>query len=782
MRTRTKRRKISTTPLFREWDFAKNQNLDPRVLTEGSNFKAWWVCKKGHTWSARISSRGLRGTGCPRCANIGLGGNISVSFLKPQLVKNWDYQANGGATPENTSALTTKKIHWKCFECGLKYAASPGAKCECPACAPESLRLQSLEVLFPQIAKEFDESKNTPLTASKIHAGSKQKVWWICSNGHSFQATVSQRTRSGTGCNVCLGRAPALGESLADKHPELLSEWHTEKNTKQDPKNINPRSNKKAWWRCRDGHEWERRINARCAPSDGGCPYCSGRLAGVGTSLFETHPELEREWDFGVNTALNPNTLTQNSSLKAAWVCEIGHKWDARVYTRAKLKTKCPFCTGKKASQASNLAVLFPDIANDWNYSKNGSAAPENYRPRSSSKVWWLCSRGHEYQSTIAARTGGSGCPYCSSSTSKPEIRVFTEMLFLFPETEWRKKIEGKEVDVFISSLNLAIEIDGSYWHKSKATKDRAKTQALEAIGIKVLRIRDHKLSKLSKTDILVNLNALLDEEGWFTHFGGIAKFLTLSSHQASSLEKYIADRKLRGDKEFRTIVSALPGPTASQSVSQLFPDLAGEWDDSKNHPLKPYMFSPGSQQKIWWRCSNNHSWETAINRRTKKGSACPYCFKGAGKKRRASAEYNLLLENPELAAQWHPTNNHPLSPTNVTPGSRKKAWWICGDGHVWEATIASRNRGRGCPICSGTVVTKATSLATLHPDLMADWDFQWNVDINPEKIRPGSNQRVWWKCSTCDHRWEARVYSRSQGRGCIKCSYAGGRGRKNPI
>ena len=38
----------------------------------------------------------------------------------------------------------------------------------------------------------------------------------------------------------------------------------------------------------------------------------------------------------------------------------------------------------------------------------------------------------------------------------------------------------------------------------------------------------------------------------------------------------------------------------------------------------------------------------------------------------------------------------------NVTPNSHKKVWWKCSKGHEWQAVVASRNRGSGCPYCSG--------------------------------------------------------------------------------
>ena len=52
---------------------------------------------------------------------------------------------------------------------------------------------------------------------------------------------------------------------------------------------------------------------------------------------------------------------------------------------------------------------------------------------------------------------------------------------------------------------------------------------------------------------------------------------------------------------------------------------------------------------------------------------------------------YSLEVVLPDLALQWHPTKNGILRPTDFTPGSNKKVWWICNNGHEWHAPINSR-------------------------------------------------------------------------------------------
>ena len=55
------------------------------------------------------------------------------------------------------------------------------------------------------LLKEWDESRNFPLTPDTVSYGSKKKVWWMCENGHSWQTTVHVRSE-GSGCPYCTGR------------------------------------------------------------------------------------------------------------------------------------------------------------------------------------------------------------------------------------------------------------------------------------------------------------------------------------------------------------------------------------------------------------------------------------------------------------------------------------------------------------------------------------------------------------------------------------------------
>lgn len=78
----------------------------------------------------------------------------------------------------------------------------------------------------------------------------------------------------------------------------------------------------------------------------------------------------------------------------------------------------------------------------------------------------------------------------------------------------------------------------------------------------------------------------------------------------------------------------------------------------------------------------------------------------------------DLATVNLDLAAEWHPTKNGSLLPSQVTAGSSKKVWWLGKCGHEWEAGVSSRNKGIGCPYCSGhraIAVVQSVQVSTQH-------------------------------------------------------------------
>jgi hypothetical protein len=64
--------------------------------------------------------------------------------------------------------------------------------------------------------------------------------------------------------------------------------------------------------------------------------------------------------------------------------------------------------------------------------------------------------------------------------------------------------------------------------------------------------------------------------------------------------------------------------------------------------------------------------------------------------------------------------------------------------------------------------------LATTHPKLLAEWDFEKN-GVSPSEVIAGTNQKLFWICSGCSWRWEATGNKRAlYNQGCPMCQVGG--------
>jgi len=176
---------------------------------------------------------------------------------------------------------------------------------------------------------------------------------------------------------------------------------------------------------------------------------------------------------------------------------------------------------------------------------------------------------------------------------------------------------------------------------------------------------------------------------------------------------------------------------------------------------------APNSHKKIWWKCLVcDHEWSARVASRNS-GSGCPACTG------QVTTKHNCLaIKNKKLANEWHQIKNGRLTPYDVMPGSRKKVWWKCPIcDHRWEAYIWGRNKGHGCPACSGRVSTKQNNLAKKNKKLSDEWHPTKNGKLTSRDVLPSSNKRAWWRCSKCDHEWESVIANRSNGNCCPACS-----------
>jgi len=197
-------------------------------------------------------------------------------------------------------------------------------------------------------------------------------------------------------------------------------------------------------------------------------------------------------------------------------------------------------------------------------------------------------------------------------------------------------------------------------------------------------------------------------------------------------------------------------------------PDVS--WHPARNQTLTAEDVTCGSHRRVWWQCGRGHSWQAPVYSVALNRSGCPQCSGLVP----VPGVNDLTVLYPQTAALWDPDRNGDLKPCDVTPGSKRKVWWRCAEGHSWKASVLSTAlEGTGCPYCAGKLaIPGKTDLATLHPQLMEQWDREKNGTLLPSELLPSSHEKVWWRCCL-GHSWQAPPFSRTRekGSGCPYCT-----------
>ena len=278
------------------------------------------------------------------------------------------------------------------------------------------------ELKSNQIA--FASSKTVNLKCRKCDMEWKEKLY-----------RVTQRTKKE--CPYCNHKRPSKKYNVVAEMPILEKEWNYELNSKQ-PTEYLPNSNKKVWWKCKNGHIWE-------------------------------------------DTIINRVEAVKRNANKKDSIC--------------------PYGNCKKISQNYNLLTEFPYIARQWDYINNGSLTPLDVIPKGSQKVWWRCEYNptHNWQDKIANRTLlYRSCPICSKqfSISFPARVLYYYLKQYFNECEIEYRISNKCIlDIFIPYYKIAIEYDGWYYHSSDKTQkvEKEKDKFLKIQGLEVIRVKEKK-------------------------------------------------------------------------------------------------------------------------------------------------------------------------------------------------------------------------------------------------------------------------------------------------
>lgn len=326
-----------------------------------------------------------------------------------------------------------------------------------------------------ELMMQWDWNKNNELglDPKKIAYRSHIQAWWRCRIGHSYKKKVYDKTYSKRdACPICNGKQVLPGfNDLATTNSILAKQWHPTKNNNLTPQMVTAYSNKKVWWQCEFGHEWESSVANRSIGRN--CPICSKEMRtsfpeqAILFYLNKTTPVQNRcttfgkeidvylpEYKIGIEyngkywhknkTEIDKNKVDffRNKGIRIISVIEAEDNiisYDTIQYIYDKTLDWCiinllkiigindvlidtkkdrfliydQYITMKKKN---SFGEHYPQLAEEWLQEKNGKLTPYMVSCSSNKIVWWKCKDcGHEWEASVNGRSNGSGCIKCSN-------------------------------------------------------------------------------------------------------------------------------------------------------------------------------------------------------------------------------------------------------------------------------------------------------------------------------------------------------------------------------
>jgi len=354
-----------------------------------------------------------------------------------------------------------------------------------------------------KLVAEWDDSS---VSCESFSACSHKKVWWKCTRGHRWMASIKSRYY-GSGCPYCNHKKLSVEESLAFKNPKLTKDWHPTKNGKLKPQDVFSNSHKKVWWNCKlCNYEWEARICDRNT-NHNNCVGCR-------SVLFKNNI-LSQEWHPTKNTTLNQYEITIGKGTIVWWRClKCGNEWQASIKRRMGGRNKCSRC--------NSLGLKNPSLSEEWCSLKNGKLTPYEVSFCSGKKVWWECKNGHIWKSTISSRCHGSGCPYCKKiiltdgfvADSRVEALLYLKLkndkMNVLSHGKYGKDMGGCLYDFYIPTENKYIEVTGydkriKWWNNYIVNIERKKKYVQDILGGEFQFVQ-YKMSSLDYLNVRKNM------------------------------------------------------------------------------------------------------------------------------------------------------------------------------------------------------------------------------------------------------------------------------------
>jgi hypothetical protein len=381
-------------------------------------------------------------------------------------------------------------------------------------------------------------------------------------------------------------------------------------------------------------------------------------------------------------------------------------------------------------------------LIKEWDYIRNKGISPSDIPLNYENKVWWLCNRGHSYESTPKKRMQGRGCSRCNRNYSFLEVCTYIKLSKLFVTHFQYNLINKKTLDILIENINgetVAIEMDSYMWHKGKKEKDLAKNLICFENNYRLIRIRDKRLEPLndsSCSSIVLNYDK---NDNCYT---SVERAICFIINEING----ILHTEIPTDFSYDMYLEALEfkfTKHVSKSLVEVNPAIANQWHPQKNGILKVINFPAHSRVTVWWLCEKGHEWQQSIGSRVG--------LKGCGicSGQTVIPETSVASTHSWIIDIWNNEKNR-KPPTEIGAGSSQYVHvrYLCGHEEYNKLyRILEKNS-----VCKECEFTKSKCFINTHFYIFDEMAPTGNEHLENifYKLTSSSKHKVVLVCSSC--------------------------------
>lgn len=651
----------------------------------------------------------------------------------------------------------------RCLKCGYEWSPTPNnllSGCGCPECAGNR---QKTHDDFVRSFAEKSKFANT-IEFLEEYKGAFIPIKSRCiSCGNEWSPLPTNLLKGDRGCPICAGSGKGSGANGKKTHDEFVSAL-AKANPKAEQIEVigrYERSDTPLKVRCKTcSYEWN--VTPSSLMQGSGCPRCVGR--GSASSGKRTHEEFLSDFNkknpYARSIKLVGKYVDARSEIQC--VCAMcGNVWNPSAGSLLN-GSGCPVCANKR--RAISKTKTHEQFLKDFkarhphaDYIEIVGMYSADSDPIDVQCV--IC--GHRWRPTAThLLSHPTGCPSCAkSSTSYMEqyiLRAFRHVLGDDQVIHRDKDAIGLELDIFIPSLNVAIEPGSWTFHKANLRRDEEKRSQ----GIRVITVYDSipREEALPFSDDLFRFDFDLGSESGHRTLRTLVEdlFETLSIKHSFT------------ESDWKTIENEAYAHSTKRSHAEFLEVLRERSEKYANNEFEIIGRYLSDRARVECRCNQcGLSWHPAASNLLQ-GQGCPRC---CGTMQLSHAEFleRFTRQNPyqdEVMILGEYLNNSSRIECKCK---------VCGN--EWAPTAhdllgSSLRPGHGCPKCTRN--RRAESKTKSHERFLAEFH-----KLNPHSdsieivgTYEKATKPIRTRCAICNHEWTPTpsqlIHNKS---GCPECA-----------